>query len=381
MGSPSAHAAGYPELDALTGTHLMASTGGHQVPWFSFIAHLRSRSDLDKWNPKAATDRADGADWRDRVLRGPPVLVSTFGFRSTPVTGDLIVIPRLPEDIIYGEGRKLVARAVQIAVDRGARVVGLGGLTAPATRGGASLLPHLPAGVTLTNGNSFTALVARANVREACAYIGRPSPVVAILGSTGSVGVAASRLLVEDDIDLLLIGRSTQRARKAGPEVADRVRYSSELSDVALADVVLVLTGDSSARLTPAHFDDKRERIVVDVAQPSNIAINQRPAFRRSRVQVVRGGWVQMLGAVSSKDHAAVMTEGEPHAPRGSAPACLAETCLFAVDAIREHAVGPASAELARTLERIAARRGVQMCPLSLQPRPSGGIDTGTANG
>lgn len=307
----------------------------------------------------------EGAEeWRDRVLQGPPILASTFSFRSTPVTGDLIVIPRLPEDIIYGEGRKLIARAVQIAAERGARIVGLGGLTAPATRGGASLLPSLPAGLTLTNGNSFTALVARANVLEARGHLGNRHPLVAILGSTGSVGVAASRLLVEDDIDLLLIGRSTERARRAGPAAPNKVRYSSQLADVAQADIVLVLTSDTSARLTPEHFDRTRERVVIDVAQPSNIAVGRREAFRERGARVVRGGWVQMRGAISSHDHEAVMTEGDPSALPGSAPACLAETCLFAVDGLREHAVGPASAELARMLERIASRRGVRMCSL-----------------
>lgn len=356
----------------------MAPAGGRQAPWFSFIAHLRSRGDLDKWNTTAATGAEDAEDWRDRALQGPPLLASTFSFRSTPVTGDLIVIPRLPEDIIYGEGRSLIARAVQISAERGARVVGLGGLTAPATRGGASLLPSLPDGITLTNGNSFTALVARANVLEACEHLGRAHPLVAILGSTGSVGVAASRLLVDDDIDLLLIGRSTERARRAGP-AKGRVRYSSQLADVAQADVILVLTSDKSARLTPEHFDGARERVIIDVAQPSNIAVGRRDAFRRRGARVVRGGWVQMRGAVSSHDHEAVMTEGEPGALPGSAPACLAETCLFAVEGIRDHAVGPASAELAQMLQRIAVRRGVAMCPLFLQPDDPSSAETNAA--
>jgi predicted amino acid dehydrogenase len=355
----------------------MAPAGGLQAPWFSFLVHLRSLGDLDRWSATAVRKGEDIGDWHDRVLRGPPLLASSFSFRSTPVTGDLIVIPRLPEGIIYGEGRRLVARAAQIAAERGARVAGLGGLTAPATRGGASLLPLLPAGLTLTNGNSFTALVSRANVREACEYLDRPHPVVAILGSTGSVGVAASQLLAEDEIDLLLIGRSTERARRAGPAATNRVRYSSQLADVGKADVVLVLTSGESARLSPEHFDGARERVVIDVAQPSNIAVGLREAFSQRRARVVRGGWVQMLGAISSHDHEAVMTDGESEAIPGSAPACLAETCLFAVDGIREHAVGPASAELARMLERIAARRGVRMCPLFLE---SDGSDRLQAN-
>jgi predicted amino acid dehydrogenase len=331
--------------------------------------HLRERHDLEKWHAvgvirsQCATDE----DWQDQVLSAPPVVAGTLSFRSSPLTGDLILIPRLPEDIIFGEGRKLVARSVEIAGRRGARVVGLGGLTAPATRGGESLLEGLPQDVTLTNGNSFTALVACRNVREACQYLGRERSTVAILGSTGSVGVAASRLLADVDVRLILIGRSTQRVRASLPELVERAEFSGDLADVRRADVVLVLTGEPSARLSPAHFDDARRRVVIDVAQPPNIEPTQWTAFRHHMVQVVRGGWVQLPGAVSSQTAESVTTDGDPNAPRGSVPACLAETCLFAVEGIREHAVGKGSAELALRLEQVAARQGVLMRSLELE--------------
>jgi predicted amino acid dehydrogenase len=380
MGGSRTDAESHPGIGNLSGRHLMAPDGGRQVPWFSFVVHLRSRSDLDRWSTTAAMKGEDGEKWRDRVLRGPPLHASTFSFRSTPVTGDLIVIPRLPEDIIFGDGPEMVARAVQISYARGARVVGLGGLTAPATRGGMSLLPSLPAGLTLTNGNSFTAAVSRANVLEACEFLGRSRPLVAILGSTGSVGVATSQLLAEDAVDLLLIGRSTERARKAGPTGTGRVRYSGQIAEVSEADVVLTLTSGGTADLSPDHFDGSRERVIVDVAQPSNIAVDDREAFHRRRTRVVRGGWVQMPEPISSHSHESVMTDGEPAAPPGSAPACLAETCLFATEGIREHSAGPGSAELAHMLNRIAARRGVRVCPLPLEAATSDSFQADAAS-
>jgi fatty aldehyde-generating acyl-ACP reductase len=353
---------------------LMAPPRGHQAPWFSFVVHLRSRGDLDRWATTSTVRGDAGEGWRERVMSGPPLVASTFSFRSTPMTGNLIVIPRLPEDIIFGDGPKLVARAVEIAAARGARVVGLAGLTAPATRGGESLLPALPHGVTLTNGNSYTAAVSCANVREACRFLGCDRPTVAVVGSTGSVGMAASRLLAEDEeVDLVLIGRTTERARKAGPDSGARVTYSGRLEDVADADVVLTLTHDRAARLRPELFDGSRERVIIDVAQPTNVEVDQRGAFAARRVRVVRGGWVLMPGGISSQDHTKVMTDGDPDAAPGSAPACLAETCLFAADGIHEHAVGPGSADLGRLLEEIAARRGILVAPLSLEAAGSPG--------
>lgn len=370
MGVFSRHLEGHPGLDTSISRHLM-TPGGHQVPWFSFVVHLRSFDDLERWSTTATMSGADAEERRKHVLHGPPLLASTFRFRSNPLTGELIVIPRLPEDIIYGEGPRLVARAVQIAADRGSRVVGLGGLTAPATRAGTSLLPSLPRGVVLTNGNSFTAVAASANVLEACEFLGQPHPLVAVIGSTGSVGVAASQLLADHDLDLLLIGRSTERVRRVAPKKTNGIRFSDRLADVLDADVVLVLTSDKSARLRPEHFDGSRERVVIDVAQPSNVPVTSREAFRRRRALVVRGGWALVPGAISSHAHEAVMTDGDPTAQPGSAPACMAETYLFAADGLREHAVGAASPELARMLQRIAARRGVKVSPLALEPAAS----------
>jgi fatty aldehyde-generating acyl-ACP reductase len=363
-------------------SHLMAPVRGHQVPWFSFVVHLRSREDLDRWATTATMTGPAGEAMRERILAGPPLVASDFSFRGSPMTGNLIVIPRLPEAIIYEEGRRLIARAVEIAAVRGARVVGLGGLTAPATRGGESLLPDLPQGVTLTNGNSFTAAVSRANVREACEFLGRERPTVAVIGSTGSVGTAASRLLAEDeDVDLVLIGRTTERARETGPGAGARVTYSGRIEDAAEADVVLALAHDPSARLAPELFDGSRERVIVDVAQPTNVPVEARGAFAERRVRVVRGGWVRLPGGISSGDHQKVMTDGDPGAAPESGPACLAETCLFAADGLREHAVGPGSAELARLLERIASRRGIVVAPLSLETAGSHGPEVDVVGG
>jgi predicted amino acid dehydrogenase len=274
--------------------------------------------------------------------------------------GEVILIPRLPDEIIYGTGRALIASAVEIAALRGSRVVGLGGLTAPATHGGSSLVANLPPGITLTNGNSFTAAVARKNVLDACEVLGATRPTVAVLGSTGSVGTVVSELLAGDNLDLLLIGRSTARARAAAGALADKVQVSSELSAVADADIVIVLTGDKSARLSPESFPPDRERVVIDVAQPPNIPVDQRPAYRARRARVVRGGWVQIPGTISSHLPDRLMTEGDPSAPPGTAPACLAEAWLYATTGIRDHAVGAGSSELARLLSRLAIKRGVQ---------------------
>src|SRR5207253_9542228 len=164
----------------------------------------------------------------------------------------LISIACLPPDVPTARGRREIVRAAQMAADRGVAVVGLGALTAPATGGGAGLIDRLPSGVAVTNGNAYTAAVLRQNVMEVNTALALDRPArVAVVGWTGSVGTAVSRLLARGDLDLILIGRQAARARKLLGECAPAARFSDDLADVALADMVLLLTNSPSAKVTP----------------------------------------------------------------------------------------------------------------------------------
>jgi predicted amino acid dehydrogenase len=265
---------------------------------------------------------------------------------------------------MYSGGRAAIDEAVRVAVGRGTSVIGLGALTAPATRGGLTLVPKLPRGVTLTTGNALTAAVAQANAVEASEAIGLGAgAVVAVVGCTGSVGVATARLLDRLGYRLLLIGRSVTRVRKELGDLLTRATVSGTVADAATADVVLLLTGDPSAHIPPDL--PKPGSVVVDLAHPVNIARSLYPAFATRDVQVVPGGLVNIPGYHCGQD----MQLPDRH----SALACLTETYLFAKAGITEHSVGQAAVPLALELTEIAARYGVRNRPLGLrQAVPAG---------
>src|SRR5258708_38811425 len=102
----------------------------------------------------------------------PPVVVGEIAFGRAAIWGEVVNIQRLPEAMMNPKASKSVLEGLRLSLRRGSSVIGLGALTAPATGGGLSLLRHVPSGVTLTNGNAYTAAVVRQNVVEVSKSLG-----------------------------------------------------------------------------------------------------------------------------------------------------------------------------------------------------------------
>ena len=217
---------------------------------------------------------------------------------------------------------------------------------------------------TLTNTNAYTAVVVRANVHEAAAALGLgPGARVALIGCTGSVGVPASRLLADDGFPLVLVGRTEERVRRHLGHLETKVQFAAGLDSAIGSDVVVLLTSDASARLTPEHVSPGT--VVIDFAQPANVVPDAVAEFERQGVTVLEGGIVRVPDYWCSVD----LGLADP----ADTTACVAEAYLFAREGIQGHSVGRPTTELARRLERAALRHGVRPQPLRTVPR--GGHD------
>lgn len=329
----------------------------NQPPCFVFLVHPRDVHDLltSEGGSIVAQYSASEQEFCDTMCSFPPAVIGDVTFGFSPFRGEVLALPRMPAQLLRDPG--CIAEGVALAAKRGTSVIGLGGLTATATRGGATLVDGLPKGVTLTTGNALTAAIARHNVIEAGDALGLGSgATVAVVGCTGSVGVAASRLLADAGFGLVLIGRTVARVHRELGALARSSLVSADQRDIAKADVVLLLTSDSTARLTP---DVPRPgSVVIDFAHPVNVETARYGEFLQREVRVVQGGLVLIPGYQCTADL---------NLPdRRSTLACLAETYLFARESIREHSVGLATVELAAYLERVAARHGVRPRPLGL---------------
>ncbi len=331
----------------------------NQPPWFAFLIHPRDIIDLYQISGSAliAEHSASEDEFRDKMCSMPPTIVGQVTFGLGGATGELIGVVRMPGQILRPDGKRCIAEAVKLAGARGARVVGLGALTAPATRGGLTLLQELPKRVTLTTGNALTAAIACSNVTEAAKAIGLASAArVAVVGCHGSVGTAASRKLAAGGADLMLIGRTVARVERQLPDLLPCAQISADLRDLVHADVVLLLTSDPSALLTPDIL--RPGSVVIDLSHPVNIPPAHYRDYLDRDIAVVQGGLVHIPQYHSTLDFRLPS--------RRAALACLAETYLFSREGISEHSVGPACAELATELEAIAARHGIRPWPLGL---------------
>jgi fatty aldehyde-generating acyl-ACP reductase len=328
-------------------------------PWFVFLVHPRDIAEFLTIPGASLLRRYSDTDeeFVQKATSNPPVVCEDVAFLGSAVRGEIVGVPRLPESLLTPDGNRAVVEAMELGVQRGARVIGLGALTAPATAGGRALLRHVPPNVTITNGNGLTAAVTYRNVLEAVAML---EPVgnahVAVLGATGSVGHAVSHLLAEDGFALTLIGPTHERVERLLGDLLDHATAAAGLAAVADADIVLALTNDSSATITPEL--PREGAIVIDVAQPHNVEDDAIAEFAERGISVVRGGTVQIPGYSCARDF---RLKSKRHSF-----ACLAETYLLACEGIREHSVGRPSADYARQMAELAAHHGVAICPLEL---------------
>ena len=217
-----------------------------QAPWFSFLVHPRDAEDLLRASLGSSLRQYSNneADFLTKMSSPPPMVGGEIRFGFAPIRGELVVAMCLSHEITSKKGQRAVVSAAQLAAGRGSKVLGLGGLTAPATGGGLLLLRHLPEGVTVTNGNAYTAAVVSQNVLEASSLLAPAATRVAVVGCTGSIGVPVCRLLTDAGLDLLLIARNADRARTLLGGFAGNAVFAEDLAAVRSANIILLLTGD-----------------------------------------------------------------------------------------------------------------------------------------
>lgn len=323
-------------------------------PTFAFLVHPRSEIAPDMarvWKPLGRVPERV-LQWGLRHLPVPPQQLGTVRRRDDvggAPAGRVIVVPAGARQLLHEDRRWVLGRiesAIDMAERQGARVVGLGALTAPVTGGGRLLRPR--PGITLTTGNAFTAHLTVEAMRRLLPAA--PGGHIAIVGASGSVGSCVVRLLADEPLgsELTLVARGARRLEALAAEVRARqtevtVRTATSMAAVRDADLVLVLTSAADALIGPEHL--KQGAVVLDDTQPRNTD----PALQRERpdVLVVDGG----VAAVPGID-----IRADIGLPPGLSYACLCETMLMAFDGHSDAATGAATVEHARRM-RDAARR------------------------
>ena len=311
-------------------------------PSFAFLVHPRGqlRGDLARvWTPLGHLPEGL-CDSALRRLPVPPVAMARVEIGGQRV-GSIVLVPFGARHLLDQpvEGRRRVSRAVDKAVAMGSSLVGLGALTATVTAGGVSLRRRTDVGVT--NGNAFTAAIVDTQARALLADAVHPASDrhVAVVGATGSVGSAVSRLLARDRAvgRLTLVARSAPKLAALAAETSALVSTlaTNRMEAVADADLVILLTASADAVLGSEHLAPGA--VVLDATQPRNTSPEL--AEQRPDVLVVDGGVVDIPSLR--------LLGGNIGLPDGRGYACFAETALLALTGHHGHfAIGAPPLEL-----------------------------------
>ncbi|MDJ0392180.1 aminotransferase class III-fold pyridoxal phosphate-dependent enzyme [Rhodococcus sp. G-MC3] len=333
--------------------------------FFAFIAHPLDLDVFEAFDPELRElSHSERAELLNRFAFGtsevnpsPLVIGSgrTVSVRDGSAHGTLIGLPFTSKSLLMLPAEAAVAAvtaAANLAFERGAAVVGLGGYSSVVTANGLALGEM--AGV-LTTGNSFTAAASIRAVRRVCSERGMDlkDVRVTILGAAGAIGRTIARALAPDVGTVTLVGRPGEHgqiapklwaaageivaaarggsgefaaaAERSGGSVDDLVASGHlEFFDdpaVGVAQAHVVIAATSAPRSLIDATDLAPNAIVCDVAQPPNIP-HDVGRIRRD-VTVFDGGIVRLpAGSDFGLEYGL--------AP-GLTYACMAETMLLSL--------------------------------------------------
>lgn len=347
-------------------------------PSFTFLVHPRDPFDalecakidrvglgiMSRFFPDKLEQELKNRFLYKSLARIPPFIIkrSEISMEGSNVRGNLVAV------LLYGEqmlsntwmtfAKSRIVQAIKIAQESGAGIIGLGAHTSPATLGGLTLRKgdgHIDVSsiseIGITTGNSLTAGISVEAVRRSIGFLGlSPQKAkVGIVGASGSVGAATSRLLVEEGFVPILNSRSIRTLEAKFKDIKDRVVFSEDLEDMRQCDVVVVMTSASTSTLLPQHVSPGT--IVIEDTQPRNIKESQARKMRENGSIVIDGGFAHVPGFRCGFNL---------RLPPETTLACLAETMILAMEGrTSDYSLGDAQVDKAREMLKLAEKHNI----------------------
>ena len=283
---------------------------GHKETYaYAFLVHPRNDADMERRFPflKAAPQ------WTRTVIQyffWPVTVSSITGLQNIEtkesISGYVISIPMTASMMLRHRKRakKQVRRAVRLARNKGAKIVGLGALTSSLTRGGMDLV-DIP-GIGITTGHAYTGHTVSQALLTHLKALGNPhkkGATLAVVGAAGSIGSISAELLANSGARSLLLVDIPRKLEKVS-ELATRIAASHEevaievTSDLELLRTcigVVTATNAPEALIRGDHICDGT--IIVDDAQPSDISPE---LYTRENVLVLEAGAVHTPGITTN---------------------------------------------------------------------------------
>ncbi len=266
----------------------------------------------------------------------PALYLSRITGARSPVTGQrvegvLISLGATPRQMMsHGERftYERLNQAARLAERLGARIMGLGAFTSVV--GDAGITVANEADIAITSGNSLTVAATLEAAKQAVLKMGATDLTkgkVMVVGATGSIGSVCARLLAQAIYDVVLVSIEPDRlielkrriqAETPGARVTIALRADEFLPD---CDLIVTATSAFGQRVVDIS-QCKPGAVICDVARPPDI--NDAEAALRPDVLVIESGEVLIPGDVDFGYDIGL--------PPKTSYACLAETCLLAME-------------------------------------------------
>ncbi len=300
----------------------------------------------------------------------PPFKVSTIRGAVSESTGQrvegyLYTLGATPREMMRRDANFTYQRintAARMAERAGARILGLGAFTSVVGDAGISVAHE--SDIAVTSGNSLTVSMTLEAAKEAVKLMGAQDlsqGKAMIVGATGSIASVCSRLLAQAIHNVVLVSIEPEKLlelkrtiQKETPEA--NVTIATRTGDL-VADCDLIVTATSAFGQRVIDLTKcKPGAVICDVARP--LDINPAEAALRPDILAIESGEVSIPGDVDIGYNIGL--------PPKTSYACLAETCLLAMEGRFEDYTLGRNIEMERVKEiyRLSKKHGFKLAGL-----------------
>ncbi len=283
---------------------------------------------------------------------------------GTPVAGYMYGITFTPRQIV-GYKPEVIYSALngccEDAAKRGARIVGLGAFTSIAGDAGVTVEKRSP--IPVTTGNSYTVSATFDAIEVASEKMGivLDDACVCVIGATGSIGKALSKLLAARAREMIIVSPRPERvmdlSRELQEEFGLKTKVATDAAEViGKADIVVAATSVPGGVVDVMKL--KKGALVVDVAMPPDVSRGE--AAKRDDILVMESGEILLPTNPGERVNFGINFD----LPDNVAYACLAETILLALDGKFESFTVGREIDIERVKEigEIGRKHGFKLC-------------------
>lgn len=327
------------------------------APKFCFVVHPLSLEDVMRYEPGA---KGKGAPIIRKIMEWIPpwAAVHVTGVRTPDgreTEGWFVSAALLPEQMLEFPRETVysrILRAIEIGVELGAHVAGLGAFTGVVGDGGVTINERSP--IPVTTGNSLTIAAGLQSLFRGAAEmeIDTAAATAVVVGATGSIGSACARLIAPRVRRLILVARNHTRLAKFHADIAGDLpcesSYTIDVADaVRRAQLVLTATSSTQDIIEPENL--QTGAVVCELSLPHDVS--RRVALERPDVLVTEGGNMIVPGNPRFERIREPGSEFDLNLPPRTALACMSETMVLALENRLEPYTLGRGIELAKVVE------------------------------